>query len=161
MAVFFTSFPQQTLDHLLDEPENVVGFLYPDDDNDPPNTTDLDKAWHGLHYLLTGDAVGGAAPLSKAILDGTEIGPELDFGAARYLTVEEVAAVAHALAALTPDTLAQRYEPSAMQQKQIYPDIWERDGDEALEYLLDFFPELQRFYADAAARGEAVIHWIA
>lgn len=159
IAAFFTSIPQQTLQSLLDAPEKVVELLYPDDDEDPPNSMDVDKAWHGLHYLLTGEAEGGEEPLSLAILDGAEIGPELDFGPARYLTVEEVKAVAQALAALMPEALAQRYNPRAMQEKQIYPEIWEDDN--SVDYLLDFFPALQQFYADAAARGDAVIHYLA
>jgi len=79
IAAFFTSIPQQTLQSLLEDPEKLVELLYPDDDSDPPNSTDVDKAWHGLHYLLTGEAEGGEEPLSLAILEGTEIGPELDF----------------------------------------------------------------------------------
>jgi len=161
IAAFFTSIPQQTLQSLLEDPEKVVGLLYPDDYEDPPNSMDVDKAWHGLHYLLTGEAEGGEEPLSLAILEGTEIGPELDFGPARYLTGEEVKAVAHALAALTPEALAQRYNPRDMQEKQIYPEIWEDDDPESVDYLLHFFPDLQQFYADAAARGDAVIHWMA
>jgi len=161
IAAFFTSIPQQTLEQLLEDPDKVEELLYPDDYSEPPNSMDLDKAWHGLHYLLTGDAECGEPPLSLAILDGTEIGPELDYGPARYLTADEVAAVAQALAALTPETLAQRFDPQDMQEKDIYPAIWDRDGDEELEYLQMFFPTLQQFYADAAARGEVVIHWLA
>ena len=161
IAAFFTSIPQQTLQTLLEDPEKVVELLYPDDDEDPPNSMDVDKAWHGLHYLLTGEAEGGEEPLALAILEGTEIGPELDFGPARYLTADEVSAVAQALAALTPAELKQRYHPRDMQEKQIYPEIWEDDDAETVDYLLDFFPVLQRFYADAAARGDAVIHWMA
>lgn len=161
IAAFFTSIPQQTLQSLLEDPEKVVELLYPDDDEDPPNSMDVDKAWHGLHYLLTGEAEGSDEPLALAILEGTEIGPELDFGPARYLTADEVKAVAQALAALTPEALAQRYNPRDMQEKQIYPQIWERDDPNDVEYLLDFFPTLQQFYADAAMRGDAVIHWMA
>jgi len=160
IAAFFTSIPQQTFEQLLGDPDKVEALLYPDDDSEPPNSMDLDKAWHGLHYLLTGDAEGGEPPLSLAILDGTEIGPELDYGPARYLTADEVRAVAQALAAFTPETLAQRFDPQDMQEKDIYPAIWDR-GDEELEYLQMFFPTLQQFYADAAARGDVVIHWLA
>jgi len=161
IAAFFTSIPQATLQSLLEDPEKVVELLYPDDDGDPPNSFDVDKAWHGLHYLLTGEAEGGPAPLSLAILEGAEIGPELDFGPARYLTPEEVGAVAQALAALTPASLAERYNSRDMREKQIYPEIWDDDDPESVDYLLHFFPDLQRFYADAAARGDAVIHWMA
>jgi hypothetical protein len=48
-----------------------------------------------------------------------------------------------------------------MEAKQIYPDvIWVRDGQEALDYALDNYQQLQVFYRDAAARGDAVIQWL-
>ena len=48
-----------------------------------------------------------------------------------------------------------------MREKDIYPEIWEDGDPESVDYLLQFFPTLQQFYADAAARGDAVIHWMA
>jgi hypothetical protein len=161
IAAFFTSIPPQTLGQLLEDPDEVEALLYPDDDSEPPNSMDLDKAWHGLHYLLTGDPTGGERPLSLAILDGAEVGPELDYGPARYLTADEVKTVAQALAVLTPEALAQRYDPRDMEEKDVYPAIWAEEGDEGLEYLLMFYSTLQQFYTDAAARGDVVIHWLA
>ncbi|MCS0582187.1 YfbM family protein [Massilia pinisoli] len=151
----------QTLGQFLEDPDMVEALLYPDNDSEPLNSMNLGKAWQGLHYLLTGDPVGGEPPLSLAILDGTEIGPDLDYGPARYLTPDEVKTVAQALAALAPETLAQRYDPDAVEEKNIYPAIWAEEGAEGLEYLLSYYSALQRFYTDAAARGDVVIHWLA
>jgi hypothetical protein len=158
IRAFFASITPQTLGQFLEDPDMVEALLYPEYDSEPPNSMNLDKAWHGLHYLLTGDPVGGEPPLSLAILDGAEIGPELDYGPARYLTADEVKTVAQALAALTPETLAQRYDPGAMEEKNVYPAIWAEEGNEGLEYLLGYYSALQRFYTDAAARGDVVIH---
>jgi hypothetical protein len=157
----FSSIPPQELQRLQENPDEIEEFLYPDDgDSEPPNYLDLDKAWHGLHYLLTGESEGGPLPLAQAIIGGIEFGPEVGYGPARFLTADEVSAVAQALAPLTPDALTQRFNPKDMEDKQIYPEIiWVRDGDEALEYVLQSFPGLQKFYADAAARGDAVIAW--
>jgi len=35
--------------------------------------------------------------------------------------------------------------------------IWERDGDEALQYVLAYYEKLVAFYKRAAERGQAVI----
>lgn len=35
--------------------------------------------------------------------------------------------------------------------------IWERDGDEALQYVLEYYTKLVAFYKRAAQRGQAVI----
>lgn len=37
---------------------------------------DLDKAWHGLHYLLTGTAWEGEPPLNVLAAGGREVGTE-------------------------------------------------------------------------------------
>jgi hypothetical protein len=45
-----------------------------------------------------------------------------------------------------------------MTRADIYPSvIWERDGEEALEYVLDYYKKLVAFYKRAAERGQAVI----
>jgi hypothetical protein len=54
--------------------------------------------------------------------------------------------------------LARRYDPRDVDEKTIYPTIWTDDGDEGLDYLLAYYSTLQQFYADAAARGDAVMH---
>ena len=145
---------------MRDNPDEIEELLYQDHgDSEPSNYLDLDKAWHGLHYLFTGEVYGGPRPLSLAIVGGTDIGPDVGYGPARYLTAEEVATVAEALAALTPDALAQRFDPQDMETKQIYPGSWVSEGNEAFEYLLYPFAQLQKFYADAASRGDAILQW--
>jgi len=45
-----------------------------------------------------------------------------------------------------------------MTRAGVYPDvIWERDGEEALKYVLDYYAKLVAFYKLAAAREQAVI----
>jgi len=151
-----------TLEELRRDPESVEDYLYPDGgDGAPPNQVDVDKAWHGLHYLLTGRAEGGAEPLAWALLGGEEIGPELGYGPARYLTPPQVAAVAAALSDLDDQALARRFDADDMDAQDIYPDIWARDGREALEYLLAHFAPLAGAYRGAADRGDAMLLWMA
>lgn len=162
MVACFTSLPSDVLQELQEEPDRIEEYLYPDDgESEPPNYIDLDKAWHGIHYLLTGLADGGAQPQSLAVFGGEEFGPEVGYGPARFLTAEQVRSVAESLSGLSPEALAQRFDPKDMETKQIYPDvIWVRDGEEALDYVLDNYQQLQVFYRDAAARGDAVIQWL-
>jgi hypothetical protein len=159
----FTSLSPDALERLRDEPDLIEDYLYPDGgDSEPPNYIDLDKAWHGVHYLLTGEAYGGQEPESLAVVGGEEFGPEVGYGPARFLTVEQVTKVASALSALTPEILESRFNPKDMEAKDIYPGIiWVRDGKEALDFVLEGYQQLQVFYRDAASRGEAVVQWIA
>jgi hypothetical protein len=162
MVACFTAIAPQELQRLREDPDEIEEFLYPDGGNDePPNFFDLDKSWHGLHYLFTGETYGGKPPLSQAVLGGVEFGEDGGYGPARYLEASEVRDIAGALAKVTPDALAQRFNPQDMESRQIYPEIWVSEGDEALDLLLDGFDGLKRFYVAAAARGDAVVQWIA
>ena len=144
------------LDALRQHPESILARSDPTSEQ----AIDLDKAWHGIHWLLTGDEWAGEEPLSLAIVGGEDIGPDLGYGPARFVTPAQTQAVATALAALTDKELQRRFDPVAMDEHKIYPGIWERDGAEALDYLLPYFRMLARFYADAARRGDGVLQWI-
>lgn len=158
----FAAVAPQTLDRLRRDPASIEEYLYPDDgEAEPPNSIDVDKAWHGIHYLLTGQAEGGAEPLSLAVFGGEEFGPEVGYGPARFLSASQVAAVDAAMAALSLVDLEGRFDPKDMEAKDIYPDaIWVRDGREAFDYLADNYQQLVTFYRDAASRGDAVIQWL-
>jgi hypothetical protein len=42
----------------------------------PRSVLSLDKEWHGVHYVLSGEAEPGEALLSQAVMGGTEIGDD-------------------------------------------------------------------------------------
>jgi hypothetical protein len=161
MAVCFAAVAPDMLARLCAAPDEVEGYLMPDDENDEPaNSTDVDKAWHGIHYLLTGTAWEGREPFCWAIMGAADIGPDLGMGPASYLTPEQVVRLSAALDSLTTDELHARFDPQDMQDKGIYPEaIWVRDGEEALDYLLNNLAHLVDFYRDAAARGDGVLQW--
>ncbi len=51
-----------------------------------------------------------------------------------------------------------RRDVKEMTRADVYPGvIWERDADEALEYVLDSYKKLVAFYKRAAERGQAII----
>lgn len=150
---------------VLDDPTKVNALLYGDLDDEgaatPEPDLDLDKAWHGIHYLLTGTAwEWGEEPAGAAILGGDVIGEDNGYGPARLLRPEAVRAIAAALDALSVEELRARFDPDAMAAADIYPNIWGTD-DEFDNYLAPYFTELRRFYAAAAANGQAVLLAIA
>lgn len=119
---------------------------------------DLDKAWHAIHYLLTGRVDPDRSVASKVIWGDEDIGPDLGYGPARLLGPAQVRAVAKLLAATPPATLRKRYRPQKMTEQGVYPDvIWAREGDGALDYVLPYYERLVQFYRRAAERGQAVI----
>ena len=87
------------LETLIANPADVESFIYPDDEENE-NCIDIDKAWHDIHFMLTGEQYEGDPPLSNVIFSSAVIGDDVGYGPARYLTAAEVAEVAAALRAL-------------------------------------------------------------
>jgi hypothetical protein len=116
----------------------------------------LDKAWHGVHYLLCGEAEPGPTPAAQAVLGGTEFGDDLGYGPARYFPVEQAAAIARELsrAGLEAEMKA-RFDPAELSRLGIYPGGgWDK---KAAQWLLEEFRRLRDFYVAAAARGSALV----
>lgn len=118
----------------------------------------LDKAWHGIHFLLTGSPDRTDSLASRAIMGGESIGADLGYGRAQLLSPLEVRLIARALQRQPADRLAARYKPEALARAHVYPEvIWEREKDEARDYVLQYYKALVAFYDHAAAKGYAVV----
>lgn len=95
-------------------PDGIGDFLCGDEEAEmeerPEGEIDLDKAWHGIHFLLTGSAWEGAEPLCYLVTGGHQLGDEdIGYGPARALLPHEVAAFDAALSQVTVDDLRQRF----------------------------------------------------
>ena len=115
----------------------------------------LDKAWHGLHYLLCGALEPAPGPLGQAVFGGTEIGEDQGYGPARYFSPAQVAEIAAALQSPGLEReLHGRFDAAAMTQMGIYPGVWEADD---YDWLIDAFRTLRDFYAAASKAGQSVV----
>jgi len=117
----------------------------------------LDKAWHGVHYVLSGTVEPTEALLSQAVLGGTEIGEDFaGYGPARFFTAAQVAELGRALDdPALEEQAAGRYDPARMAALQVYPFGWE-DHDNR-EWIFDALGDLRGFYHEAAENGRAVV----
>ena len=116
---------------VLTEPEN--------------NETDLDKAWHGIHYCLTQDIGEGNHPLGF-ILYGGRVAGEIDvgYGPARLLTSAETADINTLLKKVSSEDLKANYKPEEMDD--VYPSvIWSRTDEDNFEYIDHYFSDLKKF----------------
>src|SRR5512135_1798793 len=89
------------------DPSGIQRVLYPQSDGDTMMSDDVhldvDKAWNGIHFLLTGDAQHGTPPLGF-IVGGKPLGDiDVGYGPARGFDAAEVRAIADALRPLTRD----------------------------------------------------------
>lgn len=128
--------------------------------DDEVATTDLDKAWHGIHYLLTQTAWEGEEPLNLLISGGMLVGEiDIGYGPARAFTAAEVKAIRQALRPIDDAFLRARFHPEEMMRLGIYPEIWDRDpaDDDAFGYCAEYFGCLKAFIETASERNLGLI----
>jgi hypothetical protein len=125
--------------------------------SDPEKSIDIEKAWHGLHFLFTGTADDGAEPACYIVKGGEDLDDE---GFGRALRPEQVRHFADFLTTLTAADLERRYDAKSMTALEIYPDtIWNRkSADEAsFQWLLASFQKLRAFVKRAADAGDGLV----
>jgi hypothetical protein len=128
----------------------------------PGDEVDIEKAWHGLHFMFTGTAWEGEGPAAYLLVGGEPIGTvDVGYGPARALLPGEVREFVAYLSGLSEPELRQRYDPPRMTALQIYPEIWDPgDDDEQIEYLVQAFAELRAFLVEARDTGDGVLIYL-
>ena len=159
MAACFIAIDKDAVMSFRANPDSLEEFLNDQfESEEPTNIVDVDKAWHCIHFMLTGQADGGDEPLSWAILGGEETGGDAGYGPARILTPDQVRTLSSALASIDKVAFSSRYDPLAMKRADVYlSEMCVRDGDEALVYIVDNYLALTDFYRDAAERGDGAV----
>lgn len=153
----FVALQPEQLARFRADPDALDAFIYPEDDGAIPHHVDVDKAWHAIHFVLNGDVWGGDGPLGLAVMGGEEIGEDVGYGPARFLTPTEVHQVAQALLDFSPEQFGSRFDAQALHAAEIYPQIWLDDHDEAREYVVSHYSLLVDFYRSAAGRGDGAL----
>jgi hypothetical protein len=121
---------------------------------------DLDKSWHGIHYLLTGTPDESEAPLSFLLSGGRAVGDvEVGYCPARVFNAVETRSIFAGVDAVTNDELRARFDPAAMMRLEIYPGIWDRypASSEPLDYLLEYTATVRGFLRQAVAGGVGMV----
>lgn len=116
----------------------------------------LEKAWHGLHYLLTGDPWGGTGWNAFLLCGGTEQGPDTGYGPARRFEPDEVREINRVLAGISAEELWSRFDARKMEDADIYPGIWDEPEEDLREEYLTYFQMLKEFVAQAGENGDAL-----
>ncbi|WP_251040580.1 YfbM family protein [Chryseobacterium sp. ISL-6] len=130
-------------------------------DTEDANLVDIDKAWDGIIFLLTGQSIinSNNHPLSKILFSEQIIDEvqDLGYGPAHYLTPSQVSELNTQISVITANSLKPNFDPAKM--TEVYPSVWEEE-DGAFEYLVDGFSVVQKTYAEAAKNGEAMITFL-
>jgi hypothetical protein len=127
---------------------------------------DVDKAWHCLHFLLTGSAWEGEPPLDFIVAGGTEVGDEdVGYGPARAFTSADVRAMADALDQLTASDLVRHFDGKQMDALEIYPAVgsWtevDPTREETFGYYSGAFDSLKELLQRGRARRLGLLVWL-
>ncbi|HEY5724076.1 MAG TPA: YfbM family protein [Allosphingosinicella sp.] len=133
-------------------------FMFSEDADANGDLVDFDKAWHAVHFLLTGSADESDGPLSLLGGKGEPIGEDNGYGPPLLVSAADMSAFNDALAAISDDELARRYDADAMLAADIYlADALARDGEAGREYVFQGIPALRRFAEKCARQGSDAI----
>ena len=108
----------------------------------------IDKAWHGIGFLLTGSAWEGNELLNFLVSGGEPIeGTDSGYGEDRLFTSDEVKKIDEALQGISKEDFESRFDSAKMMKEDIYPTIWDRpkEEDDTLGYISEYFGELKRY----------------
>jgi hypothetical protein len=172
MYQYLRSVTDEEFEEIFTCPREEVSALLWNDDDFIGNYLELDKTWDGLRFLLTGESMMDTpspmeSPLSWAVLGNHSVGGDespipCSWIGIRYLSPDEVCDVAEALSKISCGELAANYLPQIMDEKSVYPsdpelNMWQRDGNDALDWLLQYYPGVVSFYQKAALEGKIVL----
>jgi hypothetical protein len=150
------------LEEYLKESSKLENRIYNNQGLEDPKLVDLEKAWAGILFLLTGKNINDLThPLARVLFSENLIDEDQDlgYGPANYLTPKEVSELNAQISSISSEDLKQNFNPKQMTELEIYPTIWD-EGDDAFDYLNQYFKIMQETYSDAAKNGEAIITFI-
>lgn len=116
---------------------------------------DLDKAWHGIHFLLTGTDEGGARPASSLLT-----GQEIDICSETILSLDsdEVKEFYEHIRNISSNELRLRYDQEIMAKLDIYPGYVD---EERLDYFLSYYEILKDFIREVTSHNYALLLMLA
>jgi hypothetical protein len=144
---------------LVDDPTGILALLDAADEfeTDSEAVLDLDKQWHVMHFLLTGDASAGEPPLNFLIAGGEEIGIDLGSGQVRLFDAAAVKRIDSALEDLARAEVVGRVDPAASEEAELYRGIGAAPLDELQREYGDIFDRLKAFVRQAAGSNRSLV----
>ena len=129
--------------------------------SEKPIEFDVDKAWQGIHFLLTGSDWEGDGTLAFILHGGREINEDLGYGPPHGFTSAEVKEINAALRKVDEKALYERADPAEFSKNEIYPEIWDKESKEdCIGYVTENLKELKKFISETAQAGRALIVYL-
>ncbi len=163
MIIYLRRASVAEIDRFTADPSAVGDFVFEQGDAEAA-LIEFDKAWHALHFALTGEAYGDGHVLGIIAGNAPRIeSAESGLGEFWVISPDRMAEFATALEKIDDRTLASRIDIDAMVTADIYiADAFaEDDANEAAGYILQGVPALRRFAAACRDVGDGALRVIA
>ncbi|HBF2809287.1 TPA: YfbM family protein [Clostridioides difficile] len=156
----YTKISEENVFKLQQAEENLQDFVF--EDANENSTINIDKAWHAIHFTLTGCPFGGDDDniFSKLVLSGNilmEIDGEFPV---MLITANDVKKLSKAMNSLEEQAFRKRFNINEMLENNIYPVMNDESEDDFFEYVWANLIELKKFIQEASDAGLAVIFFI-
>lgn len=158
MYVHLYAFTPDEYGQLISDPDHISQLLFAPEN--APHHLSLEKAWHGLHFLLTFYAGDNEPPLNFICAGGSPFflsfqGSEFD--PPRLFDEDETVEIHCALMKISDESLWAGFDEEKMTEEAVYPDCWGEPEEDLREEYLSYFRELKEFFADAANNRKTVM----
>lgn len=130
------------------------------------NMLDIDKSWHAIHFILTGEVwdVDEENILSQIVLGGSPVNDEdMGYGPARLLSKDVVCQAADALKQWDEAYFRKNFDIfnlEAMVENHVYPVMDNENEEDFFDYVWSYFKEVKKFFRQAADKGQNIISFI-
>jgi Domain of unknown function (DUF1877) len=162
MTVSYVSMPKENWIAVKGNPELAVEFLYDAwDRDDETSAWYLDKAWHAISFLIQGrNLLEDEFDPEDCVVGGLELDIDMGMGPARLFDEDLTKKLADQLSALSIEEFSDRFDPKLLSQNKIYPEFWDEDHEENLEYVAQYYTALRDGIIKASASKQIVISWL-
>ncbi|MDE7479201.1 MAG: YfbM family protein [Lachnospiraceae bacterium] len=160
MTCYYLRANEETIQRIQEGSVGDIAF----DEEGEQNLLDIDKAWHAIHFILTGCVydVDEDDILSQLVLGGIPVSEEdMGYGPARLIGKETVAQLAEALKEWNEETFRENFDMKAMKDNDIYPMMSDEDDEMFYTYVWENFAEVKKYFQEAAEKGESIITFLA
>ncbi|MEO0817658.1 MAG: YfbM family protein [Pseudomonadota bacterium] len=116
---------------------------------------DADKAWHAIHYCLTGDGMGGSFPAAFLLFGGNPFEADYGYGPARGIDAQTARTIKGVFDELSDSLIDDRLTKAATLADPLYPGFeW---NDEDIEYIKHGLNSFKTFISQQVERGEGFV----
>ncbi len=129
------------------------------DESNRERLFDVDKAWHAIHYTLTGGLWGMTGEPASWLVFGGELVNEEDmgYGPARLMENDVVKLIADALTAWDEAAFREHFHVADMVECHVYPVMDDENEDVFFQYVWENFEALKKWIRETADVGENMI----